>query len=71
MNVDPRDIEVMDADMAELLRRTPGVQRVQSVFDMHEFSREMLLKSLRSRHPEWSEEQVRAEAIRRLFGVTI
>ena len=68
MLIDPRNIELPDADMIELLRRSSGTQRVQSMFDLMEFGRDVVLSAVRAQYPIWTHEQVRQEAMWRLFG---
>jgi len=59
-------IEVIDDQMAEILRRKTGAERLQIAFGMFSSARRMLLAYLRSEHPDWSEEQINREAARRL-----
>jgi hypothetical protein len=66
MRVEPRHIEVVDERMAEILRRKSGAERLRIAFGLFSSARRMLLSMLRTEHPDWSEEQVIAEAARRL-----
>ncbi len=63
---DPRRIEVMDDDMAEILRAKSGAERLRIAFEMYESTRRMLTYMLSGDHPDWSEERIRREVSRRL-----
>ena len=64
--VDPRNIEVMDDQMAAVLRTKTGIERLEIAFGMYDFARRLLIENLRYEHPDWTEEQVKREAVRRL-----
>lgn len=49
----------------ERLRAMPGSQKVRLMSDMHEQARRMVRASIRNHNPNWTEEQVEAEARRR------
>ncbi len=66
MRLDAGQIEVMDDQMAEILRRKTGAERLAIASGMFASARRMLLSHLRATHPEWSDEQVLREASRRL-----
>jgi hypothetical protein len=66
MTVDPRNIEVLDDKMAEVLRQKTGAERLAIAFGLFSSARRMLISMLRSEHPDWNEDQVNAEAARRL-----
>jgi hypothetical protein len=66
VDLDPRQIEVIDDQMAEVLRRKTGAERLAIAFGLYASARRMLLSHLRAQHPDWREEQVIAEAARRL-----
>lgn len=64
--IDPRQIEVMDDDMAAVLRTKTGSERLRIAFGMYSSARRMLLSHLSAEHPDWSEDEIRREAARRL-----
>ena len=66
MQIDPRQIEVVDDAMADVLRRKTGQERLKIAFGLWSSARRMLLSYLRAEHPDWSEDQVNREAARRL-----
>jgi hypothetical protein len=66
MRIDPSRIEVVDDDMARILRGKTGAERLAMANAMFESARRMLLSHLAAEHPDWSEEQVTREAARRL-----
>lgn len=59
-------LEVVDDDMAEVLRAKSGPERLQIAFGMFESAHRMLTAMLTAEHPDWSEEHVRQEVARRL-----
>lgn len=61
---DPRRIEVMDDDMADILRAKSGAERLRIAFEMYESTRRMLTYMLKGDHPDWSEERIRREVSR-------
>ncbi len=64
-SIDVRRIEVLDEAMVEVfLAKTPA-QRVAMVFDAERTMRLMLEAQVRSRHPDWDDEQVLREIARR------
>ncbi len=52
----------------EAHRSMSGAERVALVFEMSEFARELTRTGIRMRHPDWDEQQVADELIRRLHG---
>lgn len=71
MRLDPGQIEVMDDAMVEVLRRKEPWERIAIGFGMWSSARRMLTSILSARHPEWSEEQVRREVVRRMSHGTV
>jgi len=66
VGIDPRQIEVMDDDMAVVLRAKSGADRLRIAFGMYSSARRMLLSHLSAEHPDWTEDEVRRETARRL-----
>ncbi len=59
-------IEVVDEIMVPILRaKSPG-QRVEMIWSMFRFARQLASAGIRSAHPEWTDAQVKAEWHRRL-----
>jgi hypothetical protein len=67
MKVDPKKIEVVDDQMAEVLRNKTPAERLRIGFNMWISTRRMLLSHLSNTHPEWSREEVEREVARRLL----
>lgn len=63
---DPRRIEILDDEMAQIFRAKTGAERLRIAFGMWESARRMLTSMLTADHPEWSAEEVRREVARRL-----
>ena len=59
-------IEVMDDDMAEILKKKTPAERLGIAFALWTSARDMLTTMLASQHPNWSKERVATEAARRL-----
>jgi hypothetical protein len=58
--------EPLDPVMVEVLRKKTGAERLAIAFGMFTMAREMLTASLRARHPDWTDDQVRREVAHRL-----
>jgi hypothetical protein len=58
--------EVVDDEMAAILRGKTGAERLAIASAMYTSARRMLLSHLAAEHPDWSEEEVQREAARRL-----
>jgi hypothetical protein len=61
-------IEQLDEAMVAMLRRKTPEQRLAASFDMWRFASDRLNCMLRAEHPNWSDEQLRAEFRRRMLG---
>jgi hypothetical protein len=67
-SIDPRNIEVVDDEYAEVLRaKTPG-ERISMIADANETARLLAAAGIRYCHPEWIDDQVRREVARRMLG---
>jgi len=66
VRIDPRQVEVVDDDMARILRAKTGAERLRIAFSMFTSARRMLTSHLTAEHPDWSQEDVRRETARRL-----
>ena len=66
MRLDSGQIEVVDDDMARVLRLKSGAERLAMADKMFSFVRQMILSRLRAEHPDWDEQQVVAETARRV-----
>jgi hypothetical protein len=58
--------DVMDDEMAEILRSKTGAQRLAIANGMYASARRMLLSHLRTEHADWDDQRLRLEAARRL-----
>jgi hypothetical protein len=59
-------IEVVDDEMAAVLREKTGAERLKIASDMYASARRMLIAFLRDRHPDWDDGAIVREAARRL-----
>jgi len=64
--LDPKSVEIMDVEVARILRTKTGAERLRIAFGMWASARRMLTSMLTADHPDWSGEQVRREVGRRL-----
>jgi hypothetical protein len=55
-------IEVMDDDMARVIRAKSGAERLKIASDMYSSARRMLMSHLKAEHPDWGERRVIREA---------
>ena len=62
----PTTIEVVDDEMARVLRAKTGAERLQIAFGLYSSARRMLLSALRAEHPDWDDDRIHREAARRL-----
>ena len=56
----------VDDQMVEILRRKTPAERLAIAFGLWRSARLILTGCLKSLHPEWDEEKVRQEVVRRL-----
>lgn len=68
LRLDDGQIEVVDDEICEILRRKTPAERVAMVADANRFVRLVLAAQLGSSHPEWDERTVLAEVARRMGG---
>ena len=68
MNTRSPVIEVMDDEMADILRQKTDVERVRIGLRMWRTARVILRAAIRTEHPDWSELQITTEIARRISG---
>jgi hypothetical protein len=61
-------VEVIDDQMAEVLRAKTGAEKLAIADRMFRDARRMIDVSVRTLHPHWLEEQVGKEVARRIAG---
>ena len=59
-------IEVVDDDMARILRAKTGAERLKIANDMFVAARRMIASHLAAEHPDWDEERIQRETSRRI-----
>ncbi len=67
-NVEPQKIEVIDEQLAAVLRKTTPADRVEMISAANRTARILAAAGIRFQHPDWSEADVQAEVIRRVCG---
>lgn len=60
-------IEVLDQDMAAILRQKSSAERLEIAFGMWRFARDTIRRVVAIQHPEWTPEQISQETARRLL----
>jgi hypothetical protein len=63
-------IERVDNDLARVLRTKSAAERVEMIAAANRTARVLAAAGIRFQHPDWNEEQVHAEVIRRVCGGT-
>jgi Xaa-Pro aminopeptidase len=69
-SVDPKNIEVIDDQLAEILRTKTPAERVEMIAAANRTARLLAAAGIRCQHPDWDEAQIQAEVIRRVTGGT-
>lgn len=64
--LDPGQIEVLDDASADVLRCKTPAERIEMIAAAHRTARQLMAAGVRHQHPEWEEQQVQAEVLRRL-----
>ncbi len=59
-------IEVVDWDVAAVLRRKSGMERLRLAHEAWELARDRLTAFLTARHPEMSQEEIQRQVAKRL-----
>jgi hypothetical protein len=59
-------IEVVDDDMASILRLKTGAERLAIASSLFASARRMIANHLAAEHPDWTDEQVQRETSRRI-----
>ncbi len=63
-------IEVVDDDMAEVLRRKTGAERLKIVDALYRAAWQLVEWNVRAEHPDWDERCVRRAVAERIAGGT-
>ena len=64
--IDPRNIEVIDPAQAALLRQKTMAERIAMIGDSNRTARLLVAAGIRAQHPDWSDERVTNEVLRRV-----
>jgi hypothetical protein len=67
MNLNPKQVEVIDDRMAEVLKSKTPAERLRIGFNMWVSARRMLLSHIQHTHPDWSQLQVEREVAGRFL----
>jgi hypothetical protein len=61
-------MEMVDDEMAAILRTKTEAERLAVGWGMWTFARDMIPNILRAEHPEWTDQEIQQEVARRLSG---
>lgn len=63
-----RNIEVIDEQLAAVLREKTPAERIAMIGDANQTARMLAAAGIRYRHPDWPQDRVDAEVARRMLG---
>ena len=66
----PLHIESLDEQMVAILREKTPAQKVAMIAAAHRTARMLAKAGVRYLHPDWSEEQIQSEILRRMTSGT-
>ncbi len=66
LRLDRGQIEVVDDKVAEIIKMKSGRERLNMVWEAWAFFEKTIRAYLRNIHPEWTEEQIRNEIVKRV-----
>jgi len=66
MRLDPGQIEVIDDEMAAVIRQKSGAERLAIANGLFLSARRMLTSFLSIEHPDWGDDRIAREVARRL-----
>ena len=61
-----RDSDMLDDEMARILRGMTGAERLKIANDMFTSTRRMLASHLAAEHPDWDQDRIERETARRI-----
>ena len=64
--LDKGQIEVVDDQVAAIMKTKSGPERLRMVWDAWTFFGKRITAHLKSTHPEWTEEEIQREIVRRV-----
>lgn len=67
---DPKRIEVIDPEVAAILRTKTPAERIAMIFAANRTMRLVIEGRLRTDHPDWSDEEIQAGVARRFLRGT-
>ena len=66
MHSAPRNLELLDDAMAQVLREKSVAQRLAIGNSLWIYARDLMQSVLRQEHPEWSDEEIQRRVARRM-----
>jgi hypothetical protein len=66
--ISPNQVEVVDNDVADVLRKNSPAERIQMAADANDTARLIIAAGIRYCNPRWPEDQIYREVARRMLG---
>ncbi|OGP79118.1 MAG: hypothetical protein A2V86_13655 [Deltaproteobacteria bacterium RBG_16_49_23] len=66
LRLDKGQIEVVDDRIVKILKAKSGMERLNMVWDAWTFYEKTIRAYLKNKHPEWTEEEIRKEIVKRV-----
>lgn len=64
--IDNVNIEIIDDQMAEILRKKTPQERIDIAFKMWDSARKMLINYFHTTHPDWDDDKIKKKTAERL-----
>ena len=71
MEIEKRNIEILDEQLIKVLKEKTPQQRLIIAFNMWDSAKNLLTTYLESTHSDWNEKEIHREVIKRLSHGTI
>ena len=65
------NVELIDDDMVAMFRSKTPAEKVEMIAAANRTARVLAAAGIRFIHPDWSEDQIQKEVIRRVCGITM
>ena len=64
--LDRGQIEVLDDALVDVIRRKTPAERIEMIAAAHRTARHLIAAGVRQQHPEWDDQRVHTEVLKRL-----
>lgn len=66
LRLDKGQIEVVDDKVAEIIKKKTGIERLMMVWESWSFFNKSIRVFLKNVHPDWTDEQIQMEIVKRM-----